>query len=96
MTINPTTFVDNAVRYVAYSLASDSALTFAGSAPEALGRTSRYLIAGRVADNDFVLIFTTRSKDELYRFDAGQWPLDAEIVFRGANELAQRYRAIVT
>lgn len=81
------------LRYVVYSVASHNALSFGSSVLEALDGASQHLVSGGMLDTDFVLIFTTRSRDELDRFDGGRWPRDAKIVFRGANELAQRYRA---
>lgn len=81
-----------ALRYVVYSVASHNVLSAGGSELEALDGAAGHLVSGGMMDTEFVVIFTTRSRDALDRFDAGQWPRDAEIVFRGTNELAQRYR----
>jgi len=78
-----------ALRHVVYSVASHNALSFGADSAEALDRAAQHLDG----ETDFVVIFTTRSKDELSRFDGGRWPKDAHIVFRGVNDLAQRYRA---
>lgn len=80
-------------RYVVYSVASHNALSEGGSTLAALDAAAGHLVVGGMMDTQFIVIFTTRSRDALDRFDAGQWPRDAEIVFRGENELAQRYRA---
>ena len=77
-----------ALRYVVYSLASHNALTSDGNIEAALDRAR---CTGDGTD-DFFVAFSTRSKDDLDRFDAGRWPRDAEIVWRGSNDLAQSYR----
>lgn len=76
------------LRYVVYSLASHNALTWDGNAESALDRARR---TARTNDEFFVM-FTTYSQDDLDRFDGGRWPKDAVIVWRGSNELAQSYR----
>jgi len=81
------------LRHVVYSVASHNSLSFGGNVMEALDRASLRLVRDGVLDTDFIVIFTTRSRDEIDRFDAGRWPRDAKIVFRGANGLAQRFRA---
>jgi hypothetical protein len=82
-----------ALRYVVYSVASHNALSAGSNTLEALDGAADHLVSDRVMDTEFVVVFTTRSRDALDRFDAGRWPSDAEIVFRGSNELAQRYRS---
>ena len=79
-------------RYVVYSVASHNAISFGATTLEALDRASGHLAANGVLDTNFVVIFTTRSKDSPARFDGGRWPRDAQIVFRGSNDLAQNYR----
>lgn len=93
MTAHPNRSKSATLRFVVYSVASHNALSSAGSVIEALDRASQHLVSGGFLDADFVVIFTTRSKDDLDRFDGGRWPSDAKIVFRGENELSQRYRA---
>ena len=82
-----------ALQYVVYSVASHNALSAGSDSLEALDGAASHLVSGGMMDTQFVVIFTTRSRDALDRFDAGQWPRDAEVVFRGENELAQRYRS---
>lgn len=81
-----------AIRYVVYSVASHNALSWGNSTLEALDRASGHLVSDGMLSTDLVVIFTTRSKDELSHFDAGRLPRDAQIVFRGANDIAQRFR----
>lgn len=94
MSNHPNRSKSSALRYIVYSLASHNALSFGGGVLEALDNASSHLkdAATGILDTDLIMIFATRSKDSLDRFDGGKWPSDAAIVFRGANELAQRYR----
>lgn len=81
-----------ALRYVVYSLASHTALTSDGNTEAALDRARR---TGDGTD-EFFVVFGTRSRDDLNRFDGARWPRDAQIVWRGSNSLAQRCRLATT
>lgn len=89
MTNHPNRSKSAALRFVVYSTASYQALAFADSADSALSLcTGPYY-----GDSDeFYVVFSTRSTDDLSRFDAGRWPSDAKIVFRGENSRAQSYK----
>jgi uncharacterized protein (DUF924 family) len=90
MITHPNRSKSAALRYVVYSVASHNALTSAEEAEAALDRARRS--PSLCYSDEFFVVFATRSRDELHRFDGGRWPRDAEIVWRGSNELAQRYR----
>jgi hypothetical protein len=77
------------LRHVAYSLASHNALAGGSNTGDAISRAMS--LTG--STDDLLVVFTTASAIDLHRFDAGRWPADAQIVWRGANELAQSYRA---
>lgn len=91
MTNHPNRAKSAALRYVVYSLASCNALTSDGNLEAALDRARRTAAFG--PNDEFYVVFSTVSRDGLDRFDGGRWPADASIVWRGSNELAQRYRA---
>lgn len=77
------------LRFVAYSTASCNALASGYRASEAINRACK----SRMVNDEFLVVFSTRSTEDIDRFDA-RWPQDAEIVWRGENELAQRYRGL--
>lgn len=77
------------LRHIVYSVASHNALSYGASTPEAMDRAAPHT----GGDTDLIVVFTTRSTRSLDDFDGGRWPRDARIVFRGTNELSQRYRA---
>ena len=85
MTNHPNRSQSASLRYIVYSLGSCIAVASCDSLDSALAYATR-----QFGDTDLTKVFTTRSRDALERFDGGRWPRDAEIVFRGANELAQR------
>lgn len=89
MTNHPNRSKSAALRYVVYSVASHDALTSDGNIEAALDRARRF----GDGSEEFYVVFSTRSRDDLDRFDAGRWPNDATVEWRGANELAQRYKA---
>jgi hypothetical protein len=90
MNNHPNRSKSSALRYVAYSVASHNALSDGSDYVQARERARA---AYQIANGDYLVIFSTRSEDDLSRFDGGRWPADAAIVWRGGNELAQKYRA---
>ena len=73
-------------RFICYSTASANALSFGGTIDEALARAARMS-----PTTDFLVVAEVRGDRALEDFDI--LPRGARIVFRGANELAQRFRA---
>jgi len=89
MTNHPNRSKSADLRYVVYSVASHNALAADGNMDGALDR-ARSITGG---SDEFCVVFSTRSRDDLDRFDGGRWPHDAKVEWRGANALAQRYKA---
>jgi hypothetical protein len=87
MTNHPNRSTRSHFRFVAYSTASMNALAEGGSVDEALARAERHTNG----DNEFLVVAQVRSKDALDRLDI--LPAKAVIIWRGMNELAQRFRA---
>lgn len=75
-------------RFVAYSTTSMNALAYGNSteAARALACDQHRI------DDECLVVFCTRSRDSIDRYDGGRWPKDSRIVWRGSNDLAQRYR----
>lgn len=90
MTNHPNRSTASDLRYVVYSVASHQALAHSTDVKTAL-KLCRGVYYGD--SDEFFVVFVTRSKDNISRFGAGRWPRDAKIVWRGSNELTQRYRA---
>lgn len=86
---HPNRSASTPVRFIAYSTASMNALAEGQSVAEALARAEVHT----KSDNDFMVVAQVRSKDALEHLDI--LPRKAIIVWRGANELAQRFRAAV-
>ena len=78
------------LRYVVYSLTFHNALTSDGNFKAALDRCRHPAALGSY------VVFTTRSREDIYHFDGGRWPRDARIVWRGADELSQSYDLTLT
>ena len=74
--------------YIAYSVASASALSWGGNVDEAIAN-SDWLTKGDTAC--LVVARLTGSREPLHHLD--NLPATAEIVWRGANPLSQRFRA---
>jgi hypothetical protein len=74
------------VRFIAYSTASMNALSEGQSVAEALARAEPHT----KGNNEFIVVAQIRSKDALDRFDV--LPRKVIIVWRGENDLAQRFR----
>lgn len=72
-------------RHIAYSTASMNALAEGDSIDEALSRAS-----GASPDRDFLVVVTIETDTPLYDLDS--IPAGCPVVWRGQNELAQRYR----
>ena len=76
------------VRFIAYSTVSMNTLAAGVSIAEALAKAGQHT----KGNNEFLIVIQTRSKNELDRLDILPWK--AIIVWRGENELAQRFRAV--
>jgi hypothetical protein len=87
MTNHPNRSKSSPVRFIAYSTASMNALSEGTTIAQALERAEMHTHG----DNDFIVVAQLRSKDALHHFDI--LPRKAVIVWRGVNELAQRFRA---
>ena len=75
------------IRFIAYSTASMNALAQGETAEEALDRAiTEYQI-----NTEFLIIAKLRTRAALHELDV--LPRSAEIVWRGLNDLAQRFRA---
>lgn len=72
------------IRLIAYSVASMKALAESDTEGGAL------TLAG--GENEFLLVAKVRSGEPLHGLDI--LPRSAEIVWRGSNELAQRFRCV--
>lgn len=88
MTNHPNRSKSSPVRFIAYSTASMNALSEGSTIAEALTRAEIHT----KGDNEFLIIAQIRSKDALERLDI--LPRKAVVVWRGPNELAQRFRAV--
>lgn len=75
------------IRFIAYSVASMNALAAADTAEEAVTRATG---AHQISD-EFLVVAKVRTQAELHQLDV--LPRSAEIVWRGSNDLAQRFRA---
>ena len=76
-------------RYIAYSVASFNALASSNDRiTEALNRAVK---ANFLPGEDMLIVFETASQGPLHHMD-GNIPRDAKIVWRGEDELAQRFR----
>jgi hypothetical protein len=81
MTNHPNRSTDP-IRFIGYSLASMKALSDGSSITDA------FALAG--GENEFFVVAKLRSGEPLHGLDI--LPRSAEIVWRGSNELAQRFR----
>ncbi len=84
---HPNRSARSSVRFIAYSTASMNALSEGQSVVEALARAEPHTNG----NNEFLVVAQIRSKDALHRLDI--LPAKAVIIWRGENELAQRFRA---
>lgn len=75
------------VRFIAYSTASMNALAEGDTADEALARAT----AANQINDEFLVVAKLRTRAALHQLDV--LPRTAEIVWRGSNDLAQRFRA---
>lgn len=88
MTNHPNRSASSPIRYVAYSTASLNALAEGTSIEEARERAMQ--VDGGFGSDEFLIVFETRSRDDLDCFDCGTWRRNCRVVWRGSNELAQR------
>lgn len=87
MISHPNRSANSPIRFIAYSTASMNALAEGSNVGEALANAE----PSTKGSTDFIVVAQVRTKDALHRLDI--LPPKAVIVWRGQNELAQRFRA---